>query len=230
MTDTVIVNGNDLIWKDASLPRQRRMEPFTLNPIDYLNDLIEQGWRVIIYFLFNYEEYRKFPTIEETRNIYLHFQQLLSDQLNKQAEFIIYDEINFDELSPASFIILDDERIFNQNIARYTPIEIFGVNPIPEPIPDVNYILINNYRPRTGEIFMRINRYTVSLNYHERHDLILHVMKWDPGHQFVEVYSPIYKYPQNVNIDDIKEGIYEPNNYYDDNGNLIPVTFYECGY
>lgn len=255
--DTVIVNGNDLIWKDRSLPVERSMSPFTLNPIDYLNDLIAQGWRVIIYFIFNYEEYRKFPDNPDPRFRYQYFQQLLFDELNRQVEFIDYDRIDFGELSPASFIILDEERSLTHNITRYTPIEIFGVNELSKPIPDAYYLIIDNYKPRISEISMQYKRNWIvaPVNHYPRRKLILNLIQQNPNLKIVEVYSPVYKYPRDVNINDIKRSTYRqtyydtdgnkypqdlniddikrPTNqqtYYDNNGGVIPVTFYVCGY
>ncbi|CAH6419162.1 Hypothetical protein HVR_LOCUS356 [uncultured virus] len=209
---TVIVNAFDIMWYDVDIGVDD-LDPFFFknDPFIYLSNLRNEGWTVHLYAA---------PVTDELKRSILYQRNPEQYLKNKLVNLtVMFEEFNFlpeTELpgiianaNSASFVIVDPNRPFYQEIARYSPIEIFELVAPPTIPPNVEVYMVNgnnlnrnvqvsNYlKNLTGKIIsvLSANR-DIRLNQIEKQRTI--ITNW--GKQMFIVWSPVYRYNRNENL------------------------------
>lgn len=203
--DTVIVCGNDLVWEDVSL-RTNRFSSYKEDPFDYINNLSQQGWRIIVYFNDHDDRFRELPVLRLYIHNIIQTTKLLLNHKLFRFDLIEFTKINFDILTPASFIIV--EKFLNVGITQYAPFELFELQDVPPVIPNAIYLIVTSYLPRRQVFIENYGAIAVPINLRQRQIAVDLIIRNNPGKEIIEIYSPIYKYPSDINNEDIEYGVY----------------------
>ena len=247
---TVIVNGFDLMWYDYDLsPNDPNPFFFKENPVQYLRNLNAEGWKIYIYFGPTDQEAKQNIIVERDPQKYLSTKaQVIMDLMGDFAEFSMLDDDlpeTIADADPSSFVIIDANRQFPWNLARYTPVEIFGlvVPPTPglvEPLTISRDDIVYNVTPSDIKRGMDVAAYLRMLtentlwgrNSNRNRNIRIMQIEADkaknPGKNIIVVWSPIYRYQRREDFS-LPGGIQR---YLDrpDQDNIPDVTVYIWGY
>ena len=234
---TVIVNGFDLMWYDYDLaPDDPNPFFFKENPIQYLRNLNAEGWKIYIYFGPADQEAKENIIIRHNPQPYLSTKaQVIMDLMGDFAEFSMLGDGLPETIAgadPSSFVIIDANRQFPWDLARYTPVEIFGLVDPPAILPDdIVYHVVPSDIKRRKKVAAYLRELTDNRNLglgRKRAERIMRITSWkaaNPDKEMIVVWSPIYRYQR-------REDFYGPVTILDrpDQDNIPGVTVYIWGY
>lgn len=201
MTSLVIVNGYDLMWHDVYLdPNDPNPFFFKEDSVQYLRDLATKGWEVLMYFGPIDEERERCPygNNYDVRRILMAKKRVMIKifsphitVFDRPDEFFLH-EFKYDLYSPSYFIIANSNRNYPESIARYSPIEIFGlVDPFPKQVDNI-YVLFTYHYGRETNLYK--NAPFASPNRNERREQLDHIKRENPNKNIIMIWSPRYRY------------------------------------
>lgn len=236
--DTIIVNGYDLMWDDVNV-KYNDPRPFFFknDPVQYLGDLHNNGWRIILYWPHLTEfNIHRYPYNTKTNP--MHWLKMRKDNIsnlfNPFVEIInlnpgetIADYVDRHKSSAASFIIANADHLYD--VARYSPIEVFELPSMPPVIPNTKYFVISSDNERrqffiTSPIYRATG---LSPTKNDRRQTIENFQKDNPNVNIIVIWSLTYRYP--LDQDPVKI-----TNYFTldrpDQDNQPGVQYYNYGY
>ena len=236
--DTVIVNGYDFMWDDINV-ESNDPNPFFFkrDPIQYLAGLKNNNWRIILCWIsldvieahmqrYPYDHIVDAKTrIIDKRNIIINLFAPFAEMVYMNRGETIADYIKRDELSSSSFTITHIKTQHFFDIAQYSPIEIFELPDEPPIIPNAQYYIIASERARLELLIEKYHAKEAEPSRNMRQYLIYRNKK--PGIDIIIIWSPTYRYSQDIKYNNVKNPI-----MFDrpDQDNQPGVQYYNYGY
>ncbi|CAH6419739.1 Hypothetical protein HVR_LOCUS816 [uncultured virus] len=125
--DVIVIGALDLIRSMKQMKTDTgtnpQLFPFQSNPCNYLKELLDAGWKVVLFVDVLPTNHPDLPSIRKGLGI---LEKNLPHTVTWRVFNAKYNERYIHNRSSASFAIMDPERTFNFDICRYTPEEIFG--------------------------------------------------------------------------------------------------------
>ncbi|CAH6419167.1 Hypothetical protein HVR_LOCUS362 [uncultured virus] len=219
---TIIVNAYDLIWHDVNIrPDDRKPFFFKNDPIEYFRNLRKEGWTIYKYYSGSMaDEAKRVKLYQDKPQVYLAGKLgMIDGSLIGIATTIIEDNLPLiiEQADSSSFAIIDPSREFYPGIARYSPFEIFETHIPPSVNPgDIVFQIEGANVGRLLDILKFLgedpNFFTIddlSKTRNARYEYLRSIKNRYPDNPILIIWSPVYRYSENDDIQRAKIGNFD---------------------